>query len=358
MALHATDPATVFLSVLARARDLDVGEVDEELYGERQLVRMMAMRRTLFVLPVESVAAFHHGVSLSVAATMRRRLLKELSTGPTDPPLPADVEGWLRRVEEQVVSFVASQGPVDGASIAKAVPDLRTALLPRTTKAYDVRRAVTSNVLSLMGTDGHLVRGRPAGSWTSRRHTWEAASTWFPDGISHPDPESARTEVLAAYLRAFGPVTETDISWWTGWALGVTRTALATLETYEPAPGLLVLADDADPVAQTEPSAALLPALDPTPMGWKQRAWFLPEDATQLYDRFGNIGPTVWWGGEVIGYWAVRTGGEVVTELLTDRGAEAAAAVTAEAERLTSRLDGTVVVPSFRTPGEKALTSG
>ena len=35
--------------------------------------------------------------------------------------------------------------------------------------------------------------------------------------------------------------------------------------------GLLVHPDDTDPVDVPEPTAALLPALDPTPMGWKQR---------------------------------------------------------------------------------------
>ena len=357
VALHATDPATVFLSVMARARELDVAAIDAELYDQRRLVRMMAMRRTLFVLPVDSAPAVHHGVSRDVAATMRRRLVKELATGPTDPPLPDDVEGWLRLVEDQVVALLEAEGTLDGAAIARQVPGLRTALLPRTTKSYDVRRAITSNVLSLMGTEGRLVRGRPAGSWTSRRHTWAALTSWLPDGLGDADPAQARAEVLGAYLRAFGPVTETDMAWWTGWALGVTRRTLAMLETVEVSPGLVVLADDTDPAPTPEPVAALLPALDPTPMGWKQREWFLPADSSPLYDRFGNVGPTVWWEGEVVGGWAVRPDGRVVTRLLADRGAQAAAAVAAEAERLTARLGGTVVVPSFRTPLERDLST-
>ena len=53
----------------------------------------------------------------------------------------------------------------------------------------------------------------------------------------------------------------------------------------------------------------------------------------------------------------MRPVGRVVTRLLTDRGAQAAAAVAAEAERLTGRLGGTVVVPSFRTPLERELSA-
>ena len=53
VALHATDPATVYLSVAARLADPAgaVDGLDEALYGERPtLGRMLAMRRTMFVV--------------------------------------------------------------------------------------------------------------------------------------------------------------------------------------------------------------------------------------------------------------------------------------------------------------------
>ena len=117
-------------------------------------------------------------------------------------------------------------------------------------------------------------------------------------------------------------------------------------------------ADDADPVAVPEPAAALLPALDPTPMGWKERDWFLPEDRTPLYDRMGNIGPTVWWCGEVVGAWATRPDGTVVTHLLTDRGEAARRAVAVATEQLQPRLGGAVITPAFPTPLATELARG
>jgi hypothetical protein len=355
--LHATDPATVSLSALARCPGLTVDDVARELYDERRLVRMMAMRRTLFVVPAELVPVVHAAASLDVAATMRRRLLKQLATLPTDPPLPDDLPGWLAGAEAGVCAAIERLGVASGAQLAAAEPRLRTALLPTTDKAYDVRRTLTSQVLMLLGAEGRLVRGRPMGAWTSRQHTWEPASAWWPHGIDPLEPGRARERLVEAYLRRFGPATEADVAWWTGWPLGVTRRALAALDTVEAAGGL-VLADDADPTDDAAPAAVLLPALDPTAMGWKSRGWFLPEDARALYDAYGNVGPTVWWGGEVVGGWAVRPDGAVVTELLTDRGEQARRAVEAAAESLTARLAGTVVVPTFRTPLERRLSAG
>ncbi|MGH2899189.1 MAG: DNA glycosylase AlkZ-like family protein, partial [Solirubrobacteraceae bacterium] len=101
----------------------------------------------------------------------------------------------------------------------------------------------------------------------------------------------------------------------------------------------------------------LLPALDPAPMGWKERAWYLGEHRAARFDRSGNIGPTVWCEGRIVGGWAQRRDdGEIVVALLQDVGAEMRRAVEAEAETLRAWLGATRVVPRFRTPLERELS--
>ena len=121
-------------------------------------------------------------------------------------------------------------------------------------------------------------------------------------------------------------------------------------------PGV-VLPDDIEPVAEPAPWVALLPGLDPTPMGWQERGWFLGEHKAPLFDRSGNIGPTVWCDGRIVGGWAHRADGTVALRLLEDIGAAATAAVHAAAERLAGRVGGVRVTPRFRTPLERELSS-
>jgi hypothetical protein len=90
-------------------------------------------------------------------------------------------------------------------------------------------------------------------------------------------------------------------------------------------------------------------------MGWQARDWYLGEHKSALFDSSGNAGPTIWAEGRIVGGWAMRANGEVVTKLLEDVGRETAAAVEAEAGRLTVWLQQVSVVPRFPTPLHKEL---
>ena len=119
-----------------------------------------------------------------------------------------------------------------------------------------------------------------------------------------------------------------------------------------------MLADDVEPTPAPAPWIAFLPALDPTTMGWQQRAWYLGDHGKALFDTNGNAGPTVWCDGRIIGGWAQRKDtGEVVFRLLEDAGADVAAAVEAEAARLTGWLGTVRVTPRFPTPLQRQLSA-
>ena len=119
----------------------------------------------------------------------------------------------------------------------------------------------------------------------------------------------------------------------------------------------VALAEDLEHEPPVPPWAALLPALDPTTMGWKGRSWYLGEYGPALFDGNGNAGPSVWWDGRIVGGWAQRPGGEVVVRLLEDAGADARVAIEAEVERLQDWLGGARVSPRFPTPLQKELAA-
>jgi hypothetical protein len=170
--------------------------------------------------------------------------------------------------------------------------------------------------------------------------------------------EAAQAELARRYLATFGPATLRDVQWWAGWAVAATKKALAAIdaESVELDEGTgYVQASDIRATKDPGPWVALLPTLDTTPMGWVERGWFMGAHTPRLFDRNGNIGPTVWVDGRVVGGWAQRKSGEVVTRLLEDVGGDARSQIDTEAERIQSWLGDSRVIPRFRTPLEQEL---
>lgn len=356
LALHASDPATVYLSVLARSRATTIAEISEAMYGRRALVRWMAMRRTLFVFARDDIPMIHAAVSQPLSAVLRRRLLNLIERNGIQPPVDEDLPGWLAATEDRVERALRRRGTATGPELRSDEQAL-AATIPARTRSETSQR-LTSPLLTLMSTEGRLVRGSPAGTWTTRTHRWEPASAWWPDGFIRLDPADAQTLLARRWLERFGPAAVEDFHWWTGWNKSTTRGALSRLDIEEVnlhgRPGITLRGTEL--ARPTQPAACLLPSLDPTPMGWRHRDWFTAIDPALVYDSAGNIGPTIWWGGELIGAWASTPSG-IRTTIIADRGAQAAAEIEHAAARLHGRLHGAVIIPAARTPLERQLSN-
>ncbi|CRK62043.1 hypothetical protein [Alloactinosynnema sp. L-07] len=353
LALHATDPCTVYLSVLARM-PVEPATVSASLYDDRSVVRLLGMRRTVFVVGREVAPIVQAACTVAVAAVERRRLIQHLAElTPVTNPGP-----WLADVEASAFAALVARGEATAAELATDEPRLRTALVVSSGKPYAAKQNITSRVLGLLAADGKIVRGRPLGSWASTQYRWSPMTSWFPDGLPILDAAEARAALARRWLAVFGPATVADLKWWAGWTLGDTRKALAEVGAVgvdlDSGPGV-ILADDLEPVSAAPPRAVLLPALDPTPMGWTGRGWFLGDHGVALFDRSGNIGPTVFWGGRIVGGWAHLPSGEIAVRLLEDIGGEATREVATEAERLAGLIGDVRVKSRFATPLEKDL---
>lgn len=356
VALHGTDAATVFLSVAARTLQPDTEALERALYDDRSLVRMLGMRRTMFVVPREAAAVVQRACTDDIALQQRKLMLRMLDSAHVsdDPPT------WLADVERSTLAALEARGEATAQELARDEPRLATRILLAEGKSYAGYQSVSTRMLLLLSAEGKVVRTRPRGTWISSQHRWAPLAAWLGQPLADVPATEARTELVLRWLRAFGPAPLEDVRWWTGLTVGQVRRALAACGAVEVsvdgAPGY-ALPDDLDATPLPEDWIALLPALDPTVMGWSKRDWFLGPHGPALFDRYGNAGPTVWWNGRIVGGWAQRATGEVVFRLLEEIPPSAVGAIDSEAARLQAWLGPIRITPRFRTPLEKQLSA-
>jgi hypothetical protein len=287
-----------------------------------------------------------------VAAEQRRLVARDVERY----AIAADGPTWLERAREAVVEHLASAGPRTARQLRAELPALAGTLTYAPDKSYGGTLHIAPRVLTTLGAEGRIVRGPNDGHWRTSRPTWTLLSDWLGEEVRPMPPREGYAELVRRWLRTFGPGTLQDVQWWLGSTRTAARTALADVEAVEVAlerdgTGWL-LPDDLAEEPDVEPWAAMLPGLDPTTMGWKEREFYLdPASTAYLFDSNGNGGTTAWWDGRIVGAW-VQDGEGIVRVVPCpgiELGSQARRSLEESGRRLTWWLDGTVITNVYKS---------
>lgn len=348
--LHATEAPTVYLSLFARVASIKVSDIDATLYEERVLVKQLAMRRTLFVFPRDLLPAALGSASARVAQQNGARLIKQAEAG----GLAEDGAAWLGAARRGVVSLLADGNELSAQELRAQVPELSGRIVMKPEKKWGGEISIGPPVLAQLSAEGLIARAHNQGHWRISRPRWTSMEAWLGEVLHPLSEQEGYAELVRRWLRTFGPGTIEDIRWWLGSTVSAVKRALADVSAVEVsldggAKGWL-LPDDIDPVPENRDWGALLPILDPTVMGWKERNFYLGPHAPELFDTAGNAGTTVWWNGRIVGCWVQDQSGVVELVFLDDPGRQARKVLQLEADRLTDWLEGDRVFAVYASP--------
>jgi Winged helix DNA-binding domain len=350
-ALHATEAATPYLSLFARIDTFVRTDLEAALFESKTLVKQLAMRRTLFVFPRDLLAAALSSASARVARQDHGKLVKDLERS----RVTDDGADWLTVAREAVLGRLAGGAELSAVELRDGLPQLAGKVSSFENKPDAAVLQAAPRVLAWMGAAGDLVRGHNGNHWRVNRNLWTRMEEWLDEPVARVDMRKGYAHLVERYLRTFGPVTETDLVWWFGATKGAMREALADLNAVkvrlEREKTGWVLPDDLDPEPPVEPWAALLPALDPTSLGWKERDFYLPPDFySAIFDWSGSCGTTAWWDGQIVGAYRQDDAARVKLLVPRDPGPTGRAALQKEAERLDDWLDGEKVTAAYKSP--------
>jgi Winged helix DNA-binding domain len=351
--LHATDPATPYLSLWARLPGFGTDHLELELYEKRSAVRHLAMRRTLWLVNSDDLSIIQSASSDRVAINERRRLTADVRKA----GVAADGERWLDQACDAVLRHLAENGPASSTELRSTLPELAGTYDPAPGKPWGGAVPLAPRVLTVLSARGDIVRGPNDGSWTTSRPRWATTTEWIGP-VAPSEERAAQAELTRRWMRTFGPATAVDVKWWFGTTLTAARKALNEIGTVEVdlhGSAGYALPDDLEPEPDMPPCCALLPGLDATTMGWFERDWYLGDHRPQVFDRNGNAGPTAWWSGRVVGGWQQDEGARVRLQLTEDPGRDGRRALQRRADELTAWLDGVRISPRFPSPLSKAV---
>jgi hypothetical protein len=368
VALHATAATGPYFSLWARMGGFQREMLEDALYEQRSLVKLLCMRVTLHVVASDEVPFFHRAFPLDFLERPTPPQFRGagllVGAGVCDED---EAEALLEDLHRRVLAVVAEKGPSTVRQMGSKVPELRAKIRHDVGKAYEGEFSIGSRLVGGMCARGLLVRARPRGTWRSSLYEYAALSDWLPGvDLESVTQDEARVWLVRRYLGAFGPATLDDVQWWTGLTKGETQDALeviaseaveVTIEGLDDAH--LMLADDAerlrDFAAPDTSYVFMLPSLDPYIMGYSERRRFLaPEHRKKVFDRAGNAVPTVWVDGQVVGVWGQRKDGQVFSELFEPVD-DAKSLLAEEMRRLEDFLAGEALPPGIRTPFTRAL---
>jgi hypothetical protein len=322
--LHATSATTPYLSLLARSNTFAREDLEEELYRKKSLARIRYVRNTMYILPKGML-----------------------------PVAFAAVQKNTKKMTEQHMEYLR----LSSEEYEKISEEITELLKPKGLSIHEIKAELgaipnLSYILRMMCFHGRLIRGKPKAGWKSNLHTYFPFQAYYPGlQLRSVDEEEAQETVIRQYLSAFGPVTENDIVWWTGFTKGQVGRILKRMndemKQIEIA-GLngqhFILASQEKKIksahSREKTTVNILPTLDPYLMGYKDRDRFLYQKYfTYVYDRSGNATPTILLDGIVAGVWELE---ETVFKyfLFYDVAEEVLEKIHLEAERTGRFISG------------------
>lgn len=285
-----------FLSLVARRPSIRLGDLDEALVNDRTLIRGPAFRGSLFLLNIQDYPIyfrtfhnflFQRGLQYLSEFKISKAHLFHFSDllEAADPTLPLSVV----QIVEIIFPSRREKPPIELAHrIVQKLCDM-----------------------------GVLVRTHAKG-WKGNDFFYALLKKWAPEISLKPDnPETARTETVRKYLRAYGPASMEDIAWWTGLPLIQCQRSVSHLrreairfhvESYrDDMIGLKETIDLLRKKPGNEDEIQLLPQWDPYILGWRCRKRIADKEIMPfIYDPSGNAASVIVDSGKVIGIWQFR----------------------------------------------------
>ncbi|HET7872174.1 MAG TPA: winged helix DNA-binding domain-containing protein [Terriglobales bacterium] len=282
-----------YLQLWARNHSLSRTQIEECLWKQRSLVKTSLMRQTLHVIPAEEF-------SIYIPALKRSRVNAAFSVMKRCKISREEADELTAHILESLAA-----GPLNRTAI-------RAAVRPKVSKRVRSWMDKVWSILRFPVAEGLVCYGPGEGNQV----TFIRSDQWLPRQ-KMLNEQSAKSELLRRYLRAYGPATWKDFAHWSGLPMVEVRELPPLVENeLEDLGGLMLLREDVkalEDIPADAGSVHLLPHFDVYLLAHATKEHFLnPAQYKRVYRNQGWISPVLLIGGEIAGVWRYDFAGKKV----------------------------------------------
>ncbi len=286
--LHAPVSKTPFLSLLARSNTFNEAQLIEKL-EDKSFVKVKCLRASLYVLSAATLPIYYTATEKMVVAKSAKQL-KQLSLSPEETDYLID----------EVIELLRKGKGMTSLEINKILESQHN----------------ISPVIHYLCDKAQLIRGNPPKGWKSGNHAYYLFDSYLPNiKLNQYDEAQALELMIKQYIKAYSPVSDKDIIWWSGLSrVKVVRTldaiadSLTTLRISNLNEDFIIFKDEQQKLEgftkSDQPVITFLPAQDSYVVAYKIRDRYLSKDYfDNVYDRSGNATSVILVDGWISGVW-------------------------------------------------------
>lgn len=280
---------TCYLSVAVRVRGFEPDRLQTALLSRRSLVRIPAMRGSVYILPRDLVPS---GLAMARSSGGARWQLPALRRGGLG-------EAAISKLTARIESLL-HEGPMTAAEIRKGLDGWK-----------DPFPQALSLLLRHLSIEGRIVSTRAQGGWKSQLYEYALLREWIDLPLRLPTLETALANLAPMYFDANGPETLANFAWWAGVTPAIAKQVLdmiglkaVSVEGLEAVHFATKRSLDELTQDDAESVVNLVPHWDTYLMAQNDRRRYLDERwAKYLVDPRGNVTKAILKDGRVVGVW-------------------------------------------------------
>lgn len=295
--LHAARLPTPYTTLFVRSPEFESRSLWEVLYVQKQMIKLRCMRRTLHILPLY-FAPIAHKATISFRVSDCLQQYKKLNA---DSSFIEEVKNWiLNLTRERSVS-------------SKEIESLAKLELGCWSEEDS---KIIRIIIKELWESGELCYINQSDHWGREERLYGNTSTVYPDlKLNEISVDEAQKQLVYHHISRFGPVTEKDISWWSGLSIGAVRKAIQSfaddliiVELDQSESKHYMMKDDLDRLSEfRSPKSwvSLLAYEDPTLKGYFESRFMYvhPSHYDLLFNKIGESRASIIVNGRVVGIW-------------------------------------------------------